>query len=199
MGGPKRRLQVSYLGIFAALVVIGLSPHGSAVFLPCYVFACFAFGFGSPLYYAMLADSIDHGTRITGIRTAGMGYSLNSLAQKNNFRAYQCSACPISQSGRVRSGRDPAGRTGGDMDYDRLHLVACRCLIGSFRPSLRCIRQMPTGQTSQSGQQHRQSIWHERAGRAPSLCRRDALSRFVVPSSQLCGVRSSGELENAQR
>jgi Na+/melibiose symporter-like transporter len=37
------------------------------------------------LYYAMVADSIDYGTRTTGVRTAGLGYSLNSLLQKAFF------------------------------------------------------------------------------------------------------------------
>ncbi len=85
LGGPKRRLQVSYAVLAVSLTIIGLSPASPSVFLPCYIVACFAFGFGSPLYYAMLADSIDYGSRITGVRSAGMGYSLNSLAQKALF------------------------------------------------------------------------------------------------------------------
>lgn len=85
LGSPKRRLQVSYAVLAVSLTIIGLSPPISSVFLPCYIVACFAFGFGSPLYYAMLADSIDYGSRITGVRSAGMGYSLNSLAQKALF------------------------------------------------------------------------------------------------------------------
>jgi Na+/melibiose symporter-like transporter len=85
LGAPKRRLQVSYAVLAASLVIIGISPANSAVFLPCYIVACFACGFGSPVYYAMLADSIDYGSRITGVRSAGMGYSLNSLAQKALF------------------------------------------------------------------------------------------------------------------
>lgn len=85
LGSPKRRLQASYAVLATSLAIIGVSPADSAVFLPCYIVACFACGFGSPLYYAMLADSIDYGSRITGVRSAGMGYSLNSLAQKALF------------------------------------------------------------------------------------------------------------------
>lgn len=80
-----RRLQSGYLLQAGALAVIGCFPGSMAVFLPCFTVACFASGFGSPLYYAMIADSIDYGARTTGVRTAGMGYSLNSWLQKVVF------------------------------------------------------------------------------------------------------------------
>src|SRR5207245_3437408 len=68
-----------------ALFIIGAFPSNLAVFLPCFIVASSAAGIGSPLYYAMVADSIDYGTRTTGVRTAGIGYSLNSLLQKACF------------------------------------------------------------------------------------------------------------------
>jgi len=81
----QRRLQTGYLLQAVALAVIGFFPGNMAVFIPCFLIACCASGFGSPLYYAMIADSIDHGARLTGVRTAGMGYSLNSWLQKMVF------------------------------------------------------------------------------------------------------------------
>jgi len=81
----KRQLQWGYFLQALALAIIGVFPGSLAVFLPCFIVASCAAGIGSPLYYAMVADSIDYGTRTTGVRTAGMGYSLNSLAQKACF------------------------------------------------------------------------------------------------------------------
>lgn len=83
--GRKTTLQAGYFLQALALAVIASFPGNLAVFLPCFAVASMAAGFGSPLYYAMIADSIDHGTRTTGVRTAGMGYSLNSLLQKFFF------------------------------------------------------------------------------------------------------------------
>jgi GPH family glycoside/pentoside/hexuronide:cation symporter len=81
----KRQLQGGYFLQALALAIIAVFPGNLAVFLPCFVVASCAAGIGSPLYYAMVADSIDYGTRTTGVRTAGMGYSLNSLMQKACF------------------------------------------------------------------------------------------------------------------
>lgn len=81
----KRRLQFGYLLQASALLVIALFPGHLAVFVPAYLTACFASGMGSPLYYAMIADAIDHGARTTGFRTAGVAYALNSLLQKVFF------------------------------------------------------------------------------------------------------------------
>jgi GPH family glycoside/pentoside/hexuronide:cation symporter len=81
----KRQLQCGYFLQALALAVIAGFPGNLAVFLPCFIVASCAAGIGSPLYYAMVADSIDYGTRTTGVRTAGMGYSLNSLLQKACF------------------------------------------------------------------------------------------------------------------
>jgi len=83
--GKKTQLQWGYFLQAAALTLIGTAPGNLTVFLPCFVVASCAAGIGSPLYYAMIADSIDYGTRTTGVRTAGMGYSLNSLLQKAFF------------------------------------------------------------------------------------------------------------------
>jgi sugar (glycoside-pentoside-hexuronide) transporter len=83
--GKKTKLQWGYFLQALALAVIASFPGNLAVFLPCFTVASFASGFGSPLYYAMVADSIDYGTQATGVRTAGMGYSLNSLLQKFFF------------------------------------------------------------------------------------------------------------------
>jgi len=81
----KTRLQGGYVVQALALALIGLFPGNLPVFIPCFIVASCAAGIGSPLYYAMVADSIDYGTRTTGVRTAGMGYSLNSLLQKACF------------------------------------------------------------------------------------------------------------------
>jgi GPH family glycoside/pentoside/hexuronide:cation symporter len=81
----KRQLQWGYFLQALALAIIAVFPGNLAVFLPCFIVASCAAGIGSPLYYAMVADSIDYGTRTTGVRTAGMGYSLNSLLQKACF------------------------------------------------------------------------------------------------------------------
>jgi GPH family glycoside/pentoside/hexuronide:cation symporter len=81
----KSILQAGYLLQTVALVGIGASPQGTTIFLTLFSIASFASGLGSPLYYAMIADSIDHGTQATGVRTAGMGYALNSLLQKAAF------------------------------------------------------------------------------------------------------------------
>jgi len=83
--GNKRQLQCGYFLQALALAIIAGFPGNLAVFVPCFIVASCAAGIGSPLYYAMVADSIDHGTRTTGVRTAGMGYSLNSLLQKACF------------------------------------------------------------------------------------------------------------------
>jgi GPH family glycoside/pentoside/hexuronide:cation symporter len=82
---PTRRLQWGCFLQALALVVIALFSGNLAVFLPCFIVASCAAGISSPLYYAMVAESIDYGTRTTGVRTAGMGYSLNSLLQKACF------------------------------------------------------------------------------------------------------------------
>lgn len=81
----KTVLQLGYLLQTLALVGIGCFPRAATLFLALFSVASFASGLGSPLYYAMIADSIDHGTRATGVRTAGMGYALNSLLQKVAF------------------------------------------------------------------------------------------------------------------
>jgi GPH family glycoside/pentoside/hexuronide:cation symporter len=81
----KTKLQWGYFLQALALAIIGAFPGNLAVFLPCFIVASCASGVGSPLYYAMVADSIDYGTRTTGVRTAGLGYSLNSLLQKAFF------------------------------------------------------------------------------------------------------------------
>jgi GPH family glycoside/pentoside/hexuronide:cation symporter len=81
----KRQLQWGYFLQALALAIIAVFPGNLAVFLPCFIVASCAAGIGSPLYYAMVADSIDYGTRTTGVRTAGMGYSVNSLLQKACF------------------------------------------------------------------------------------------------------------------
>jgi len=81
----RTRLVGSYLVQAVALAVIGAFPGQLAVFLPCFIVTSGAAGIGSPLYYAMVADSIDYGTRTSGVRTAGMGYSLNSMLQKACF------------------------------------------------------------------------------------------------------------------
>jgi glycoside/pentoside/hexuronide:cation symporter, GPH family len=81
----RTRLQWGYATQALALAVIAWFPGNLAVFLPCFMVASIASGFGSPLYYAMVADSIDYGTQATGVRAAGMGYSLNSLLQKVSF------------------------------------------------------------------------------------------------------------------
>ncbi len=81
----KAKLQWGYFLQALALAIIAAFPGNLAVFLPCFIVASWASGIGSPLYYAMVADSIDYGTRTTGVRTAGLGYSLNSLLQKAFF------------------------------------------------------------------------------------------------------------------
>jgi Na+/melibiose symporter-like transporter len=83
--GKKTQLQWGYFLQALALLFIGAFPGNLSVFMPCFIVASCAAGIGSPLYYAMVADSIDYGTRTTGVRTAGMGYSLNSLLQKAFF------------------------------------------------------------------------------------------------------------------
>jgi glycoside/pentoside/hexuronide:cation symporter, GPH family len=81
----KTQLQWGYFLQALALASIAAFPGNLAVFIPCFVVASCAAGIGSPLYYTMVADSIDYGTRTTGVRTAGLGYSLNSLLQKACF------------------------------------------------------------------------------------------------------------------
>ncbi|HLZ97443.1 MAG TPA: glycoside-pentoside-hexuronide (GPH):cation symporter [Steroidobacteraceae bacterium] len=81
----KKQLQVGYFLQALALAVIGAFPGNLTVFVPGFVVVSCTAGIGSPLYYTMVADSIDYGTRTTGVRTAGMGYSLNSLLQKASF------------------------------------------------------------------------------------------------------------------
>lgn len=110
--GKKGKLQGSYFAQALALAIIGVFPGKLAIFLPCFIIASCAAGIGSPLYYAMIADSIDYGTRTTGVRTAGLGYSLNSMLQKACFGITGAllaeflglggySAAAASQSGRL--------------------------------------------------------------------------------------------------
>ncbi|MCH4090770.1 MFS transporter [Acetobacter sp.] len=65
-----------------AFSVAAISSASIPAFMIAFAVGTFAFGIADPLYYTTLASAIDYGVSTTGIRAAGLAYSLNSLVTK---------------------------------------------------------------------------------------------------------------------
>ncbi|WP_167275768.1 MFS transporter [Pantoea sp. Tr-811] len=85
--GKRTTLQVSNTIQGMAMVGVLCAPHCVPVVLVMFSIASFTLGLGSPIYYAMVSDSIDLGTQQSGVRMAGMAYAINSLAMKLAYAA----------------------------------------------------------------------------------------------------------------
>lgn len=78
-------LLASYLLQMVILVFIALLPAARLTFLPLFGLVSLLQGFTSPVYYALVADSIDRGMSETGVRAAGLAWALNTLMTKIAF------------------------------------------------------------------------------------------------------------------
>lgn len=83
--GRRALLVSAYLLQILLLVTIGMLPDRLAIFLPLFALVSLLQGVNSPVFYALLADSIDEGMAQTGIRAAGLAWALNTLMTKVAF------------------------------------------------------------------------------------------------------------------
>ncbi|MBB2203029.1 MFS transporter [Gluconacetobacter tumulisoli] len=80
--GPRGTVIAPYVLSMACLALFYISPNRAEPLAALFTLTCFFEGMTLPVFYAMLADSIDFGARITGVRAAGMAYSINSFFGK---------------------------------------------------------------------------------------------------------------------
>lgn len=75
-------LLAGYVCQAALLILIGLIPLTPLLFMLLFPLVALQLGVNSPIYYSIIADSIDAGMAKTGVRTAGLAWSLNTLMTK---------------------------------------------------------------------------------------------------------------------
>lgn len=81
--GWKRAVALGYACSMLCLVLFWHAPNTTGVLLFLFGLVCFFDGIALPVFYAMLAESIDIGAALTGVRAAGLAYSINSFAGKS--------------------------------------------------------------------------------------------------------------------
>lgn len=80
--GQKMTIIVPYILSAAFIVAFYFSPDTTSILIGCFALICFFEGMTLPIMYMMVAESLDYGTRLTGVPSVGMGYSINSFAGK---------------------------------------------------------------------------------------------------------------------
>jgi glycoside/pentoside/hexuronide:cation symporter, GPH family len=80
--GRRASLLGSTVLMGISMLTVASEHRTEAWFIAAYTVASFGLGVAVPLLYAMLSDTIDYGAARTGVRAAGLAYSINSLTQK---------------------------------------------------------------------------------------------------------------------
>ena len=81
--GWKRAVSLGYLCSVTSLVLFWLAPNNAWLLIGLFSLVCFFDGIALPVFYTMLAEAIDIGAVLTGVRAAGIAYSVNSFAGKS--------------------------------------------------------------------------------------------------------------------
>ncbi|NVN10283.1 MFS transporter [Nguyenibacter vanlangensis] len=80
--GQKLSIVLAYILSGSCLVLFYCSPNQPVLLILSFGLVCLFQGVTLPVFYAMLSDSIDFGAYVTGVRAAGMAYSVNSFMGK---------------------------------------------------------------------------------------------------------------------
>lgn len=80
--GQRATVAVPYVLSALCLVVFVCAPNRPVLLGAVFGLACFFEGMTLPVFYAMIADAIDLGAVLTGVRAAGLAYSINSFMGK---------------------------------------------------------------------------------------------------------------------
>ena len=80
--GQKLTIVLPYILSAIGLALFAYGPNNAVYLVATFGVICFFQGMTLPVFYAMVADSIDYGTAVTGVRASGMAYSINSFAGK---------------------------------------------------------------------------------------------------------------------
>ncbi|GBQ13068.1 hypothetical protein CFR78_10975 [Komagataeibacter rhaeticus] len=80
--GPRYTIVFPYILSVTSLALFTFGPNNTYCLLGFFGLTCFFQGLTLPVFYTMLAESIDFGAATTGIRAAGIAYSVNSFAGK---------------------------------------------------------------------------------------------------------------------
>lgn len=102
--GRKRLLLMGYIIQITALSVLLLNPASIPLLIICCTVAWYHQGFCSASYYAMISDVIDYGTAVSGVRVAGVAYSITSLSTKVGFAIAGSFLAGMLSWGQYRAG-----------------------------------------------------------------------------------------------
>ncbi|NHN87181.1 MFS transporter [Acetobacter conturbans] len=81
--GWKPAITLGYACSMTGLILFWMAPNTAWLLIGLFGLVCFFDGIALPVFYTMLAEAIDIGAVLTGVRAAGIAYSMNSFAGKS--------------------------------------------------------------------------------------------------------------------
>ncbi|GBR55463.1 MFS transporter [Gluconobacter sphaericus] len=128
--GQKLTIILPYILSAVGLALFAYGPNNAAYLIATFGVICFFQGMTLPVFYAMVADSIDYGTAVTGVRASGMAYSVNSFAGKVAWAiGGSLSAAILAWGGYVPHGATQTQTARDFITFGFLGVPACVALL----------------------------------------------------------------------